>query len=259
MGEWDGEYSIPRDWGGERERLRLLEAWLDPLTARHLDALGIGPGWRCLEVGAGSGSVARIMAERVGESGRVVAADIDTRFLDGLAGAGNIEVRRCDVRVDDFPASAFDLIHTRWVLEHLPDRLSVMKRMVDWLPPGGWVCFEEPDCAAGLASPNPLWARHIEAYLADPAYDVTCGRALPEEVRSLGLVDLGMAIQTGVVAGGNDLARWHAITAQAMRSALVRTGRVTGEELDALCRALERPGLLEPGFTTVSVWGRKPA
>ena len=50
----------------ERERLRLLEDSFDPGTFRWLDQLGVGSGWRCLEVGAGGGSVARWLADRVG-------------------------------------------------------------------------------------------------------------------------------------------------------------------------------------------------
>lgn len=251
------EYSIPRDWGAERERLRLLEGWLDPGTRRHLEALGVGPGWRCLEVGAGSGSVARWLGERVAPDGHVIAADIDTRFLDDLSG-DTVEVRQCDVRVEDFGAAGFDLIHTRWVLEHLSDRLGVMKRMVDWLRPGGWVCFQEPDCYAAVASPNRPWARNMEAHRADPGYDVCCGRALPKEVRSLGLVDVGLDIEVGIVAGGGDLARWHAMNIQAVRPALVATGAVTDEELDEVFAALGRPGFLEPGLTNVTVTARRP-
>ena len=70
----------------ERERLRRLEAMSDRTTIRALDTVGVGPGWHCLEVGAGGGSVARLLGERVGPTGRVVAADLDPRFLDGHDG-----------------------------------------------------------------------------------------------------------------------------------------------------------------------------
>ena len=50
------------------------------VTALH--RLGLGPGWRCLEVGAGSGSVARWLAAKVGPEGSVLATDIDTRWVD---------------------------------------------------------------------------------------------------------------------------------------------------------------------------------
>jgi SAM-dependent methyltransferase len=252
-----GDYTIPPDWGGEAERLRLLGEWRDPITLARMEALGLAAGWRCLEIGVGCGSTARAMAARVGATGRVVAADINRHFLAALDGEAGIEPVYCDVRVEDFPAASFDLIHTRLVLEHLPDRVGVMKRMVDWLAPGGWVFFEEPDTATAAVSPNRLWARHIEGYVAAVGYDVNAGRCVPSEVASLGLTEVGMEIDTAVVQGGTDLARWYAMTIDAVRSGLIEGGAVTSEELDEVIAALGEPALLEPGLTFVGVWGRK--
>jgi len=253
-----GDYVISPDWGDERERLELLGRWLDPSSMERAEALGLAEGWRCLGIGAGGGCLARALGARVGPDGRVLAVDIDIRFLDALAGALGVEVRQADVRVDEFPSGAFDLVHTRLVLVHLPDRLSVMKRIVDWLTPGGWVLFEEIDIAAGLASPHRLWARHMEAYRLDPGYDACCGRALPAEVASPGLENVGMAIETPAVAGGTELARWHVLTNQALRPGMLATGAITAAELDELGGELGRPGFLEPGLSVVAVWGRKP-
>ncbi len=251
------DYTIPSDWGGEAERLRLLGEWRDPITLSRMEKLGFAPGWRCLEVGVGGGSTARAMAERVGPTGRLTAADINPGFLANLDGVPGVEVRHCDVRCDDFAPASFDLIHTRLVLEHLPERVEVMRRMVDWLAPGGWVLFEEPDTAAAEASPNRLWARHFEAYAADPGYDVHTGRVLAAEVRSLGLADIGVEIDTAVVRGGTDLARWYAMTIDAVRSGLLSQGLVGDDELDEIIGALQDPALLEPGFTFHAVWGRR--
>jgi len=254
----EGDYTIPPDWGGEAERLRLLGEWRDPITLRRMDALGLGPGWRCLEVGVGGGSTALAMAERVGPTGLVTAADINPGFLAALDGVPGIEPRHCDVRHDGFPPASFDLIHTRLVLEHLPDRVEVMQRMVEWLAPGGWVLFEEPDTAAAEASPNRLWARHFEAYVADPGYDVQTGRTLAAEVRSLGLDDVGLEVDTAVVKGGTALARWYAMTIDAVRNGLRSQGVIDDDELDEIIESLADPALLEPGFTFHAVWGRKP-
>jgi len=76
----------------ERERVGLLEQVADPITLRRLERLDVREGWRCLEVGAGHGSVVRWLARPVGPQGPVVATDLDTRFLRDLA-APNIEVR----------------------------------------------------------------------------------------------------------------------------------------------------------------------
>ena len=76
---------------GELARLRMLEQLQDPDTLRRIDRIGVDVGWRCLELGAGGGSIATALADRVGESGRVVAADMDPRFLGELSLA-NVEV-----------------------------------------------------------------------------------------------------------------------------------------------------------------------
>ena len=86
----------------ERARLRLLEEYHDPLTSSQLDAIGVGEGWRCLDVGAGGGSVTRMLADRVGSAGSVLAVDLDPRLLEELA-SDRVEVRRHDLMSDPLP------------------------------------------------------------------------------------------------------------------------------------------------------------
>ena len=86
------------------DRIAALSALFDPVTFRHVDALGIARGWRCWEVGAGGPSVPRGLAARVGRQGRVLATDIELAWADAAAGAP-IEVRRRDVARDAPPAS----------------------------------------------------------------------------------------------------------------------------------------------------------
>ena len=60
----------------EDARLALLEQIFDPLSRRRRDM--VQPGRRCLEVGAGRGSMAVWLAQRVGPSGHVVGSPIDS-------------------------------------------------------------------------------------------------------------------------------------------------------------------------------------
>jgi hypothetical protein len=46
-----------------------------------LSRLGVGPGWRCAEVGAGAGSLAQWLAGQVGDTGQVVATALDPGHL----------------------------------------------------------------------------------------------------------------------------------------------------------------------------------
>ena len=149
MGEHQYILSQTAD-ASERERLSLLERIADPLSRRQLAALGIKPGWRCLEVGAGQGSIVRWLAEQVGSQGRVVATDINPRFLTAMQ-LPNVEVRQHDIRTDPLEADLYDLAHCRSVLAHMPDPQLVVGRMVEALRSGGWLLIEEPDLSSERA------------------------------------------------------------------------------------------------------------
>ena len=129
------------------ERFASLDALYNFRTFRFLETAGIGPGWHCLEVGGGSGSVAAWMAERVGPSGSVLVTDIDPRFMEGSAyrKPAHLELRRHDVGVDPLPEDAFDLIHARLVLLHVPRRQQALARLVAALKPRGWLVIEDFD------------------------------------------------------------------------------------------------------------------
>jgi len=61
-------------------RLSALASMFDATTQRHLLDRGVGPGWHCLEVGGGGGSIASWLANPIQPDGRVMATDLDTRF-----------------------------------------------------------------------------------------------------------------------------------------------------------------------------------
>ena len=59
----------------ERQRLERQGELFAPLAAWTLDALGVGPGARVLELGCGGGGLLAEAAARVGPTGRVVGVD----------------------------------------------------------------------------------------------------------------------------------------------------------------------------------------
>src|SRR5437764_5658736 len=106
---------------------------LDGKTLAVLDRIGVQPGWRCLEVGAGAGTVSRALADRVGADGSVWSVDIDLRFHDAMP--ANVDVKQLDVVRDDLPPSHFDVVHARAVLQHIPEREHVLDRLLAALRP----------------------------------------------------------------------------------------------------------------------------
>src|SRR5262249_27436747 len=145
----------------ERVRLAGLEGALEPGLRDHLTRLGVGPGKRCLEIGAGGGSVAFWLAQRVAPRGRVVATDLETDFLEAEAKRyPTLEVLRHDITAED-PPTGFDLVHARWLVEWLPDKLLALRRMVSALRPGGVLLIEEPDFVTIYGSGDSPAVRHV--------------------------------------------------------------------------------------------------
>jgi len=173
----------PLDHAGDETQhaLRAFERIHDPASTRRLEALGVGPGWRCLEVGAGGGSITRWLCSKVGPAGRVLAVDIDTRFVGGIRSA-NLDVARLDVTTVALPAASFDLVHARALLSCVPEPGALLDRLVTTLAPGGRLLIEEPHDITADGDP----AGHDSAWAAD----------LPRHLAERGLSDLGVDSDT---------------------------------------------------------------
>ncbi|CRZ19121.1 methyltransferase domain-containing protein [Mycolicibacterium neworleansense] len=250
----------------ERERLRLLESIGDPRTIRTFGTIGVGPGWRCFEAGAGEGSIARWLGARVGPTGHVVAADLDPRFLDDLPALG-IEVRRCDVTCDEIESAAYDLVHCRVLMVHMRDPLEVLRRMAAALRPGGWLVVEEPDygTAQSLTPDHPatagfhayLRARH-EFLIGANVMDLHYGARLPADIDRLGLEATDSDVGSTVERGGSVKSGFLVQSFAQLDDMMLAGAAISESELADARRAMEDPAFVYQAPTMYTVWGRKP-
>jgi SAM-dependent methyltransferase len=244
----------------ERARLRLLEEYHDPLSASQLDAIGVGEGWHCLDVGAGGGSVTRMLAERVGSTGSVLAVDLDTSLLEGL-GSDRVEVRRHDLLSDELPQAAFDLVHARLLLMFLSPRLGALERLVSAARPGGWVASIAPDFTAVALSPpsvvwERVWSRFVDAMMAagwDPSY----GARLCGDLRAANLVDVHADYIGRFYPGGSLPSRLLSLTIERLREQMVLLG-ADRADIDEAQRLLRDPASTFRPATTCVARGRRP-
>lgn len=241
----------------EHDRLTLLQEVFDPLSARLLDRVGIQPGWQCLEVGAGAGSVARMLADRAGPA-NVTATDMSTDFLTPLAESG-IRVMYHDVTADEAPGE-FDLIHSRFVLEHVTGRDEALRRMASWLKPGGWLLVEsaspvpeassEPAVARALIALTTMLGRSVGT---DPRW----ARTLPQPLENAGLTECGAEGCAVPARGRSPLARWLVATHRMIEEPAVAAGAITAEDLAAAYAAYARPTFVDYTWLTIGAWGRR--
>jgi SAM-dependent methyltransferase len=254
------DYALPNAWEQAHRRLELLAACHDDASQRRAAALGVGPGWRCLDAGAGQGSFARWLASRVGPDGHVVAADLDVTQMADLD-ERNLEVREMDLTRDELPRDAYDLVHTRLALLHIPERDEVLARLAAAVRPGGLLLVEEDDGFPILATATGAYRAAWEVFLpimtgggTHPAW----ARDLPERLGALGLADVDAEASAQLFRGGSVAARMWALTWVQVRE----RGQAMGlpvEKLDRGRAALADPARWFHGPTMIAAWGRRPA
>ena len=255
----------------ERTRLQALERLNDPATIQHFEAVGVGPGWRCLEVGGGAGSIVRWLCERVGPGGRVVATDLDVRFLEEID-AANLEVRRHDIVEDELEREAFDLVHARFLLEHLPGYRDALTKMVDALAPGGWIVVEDVDFAAAIMGDPAQRPGHppesiaiaaelterMVAFSGPRGIQAELGRHLPALLIDAGLQDVGAEGRTSLMWSGSEESEVGRLSLERVTQVALDAGLITPEDRARYLSIVTEPGVATFSPLRFGAWGRKP-
>jgi ubiquinone/menaquinone biosynthesis C-methylase UbiE len=246
------------------ERFDCLSTLFDRGSIQHLEDRGVGPGWNCLEVGGGGGSIAAWLAARVGPTGHILVTDLNPRFLDASK-FSNLEVRRHNIVTDPLPDASFDLIHARLVLLHIAEREKVLARLVAALKPGGWLVEEEFDSQSLACDPLLMSGEaHLKTQMAlfrlldERGVERRWGRLVHDRMRALGLVEVQAEARLSMWHGGSAGASLTRVNFEQLRDSLVANGYVTEAELEEDLARLDDPKFTTPSPIMWATWGRRP-
>jgi SAM-dependent methyltransferase len=155
-------YALGNERSGTAAMLDCLSDVLDAGTRDLLAPLAPADG-RCLELGAGNGSIAGWLAETT--SSLVVATDLrpDHIHSDVLTHP-RIQVVQHDLRIDPLPAGPFDLIHARLLFAHLANREELLARVAGLLAPGGSLVIEDWGMVGPAEVLSSPWADTVHLY-----------------------------------------------------------------------------------------------
>lgn len=257
----DAYFAAGRAADLEGERLRRLDAFYAGPTRDWLGTLGLRPGSRILEAGAGSGGMLDWFSAITGPDGDVLGLDLD--LSRAAPPAPPVRHLQADLYAPPTEPEAFDLVYARLVLMHLPDPARAISALCAWLKPGGTLAIADLDCttcrpadpsapdmAAFEKAVDTLRAALARTGLMDPAF----GARLPALFAAEGLEGLSETRFERIVEGGSDWALF-------MAENNLIVGPAVGETRagETAARFMRSPGIRFHDQTLVMVSGRKPA
>src|SRR5262249_53766433 len=157
---------------------------LAPGTEIMLERIGVGLGWRCLDLCCGPRGITDLLSIRVGSTGRVIGLDADDALLDHARqhanshGLANIVCMSVDAYKPGLGSGRFDLVHTRFVASTVGNPETLPQDSIRLTRPGGSIAFQEADMFTMNCYPaHPAWERLKRAFAE--VFPYIAGNPLP--------------------------------------------------------------------------------
>jgi SAM-dependent methyltransferase len=204
-------------------------AWARRNLRRHL-----APGMRVLDVGCGPGMIAAEVARHVPD-GEVVALDASEARIAAarrvLLAHGNASAVVAEPHALPFADGVFDLVHSRFLLEYLPEKQRAVDELARVCRTGGTVLLQDLEGQfVNNVPPDPDLRRDVQAaldLLAETGFDPHVGHKLRGMLERAGLAPAGLEIEPyHLIAGAvvpDERARWE-LKLELAAEALTRLG-----------------------------------
>ncbi len=262
MGELSSVYfASSRSAADEAERLRRLDGFYAAPTQAWLEqAVRFAPGMAIAEFGPGSGRMLAWFAKRTGPEGDVLGVDIDLSRADPPQPP--VRLMQADLFEPATEPGQFDLVYARMVIGHLSDPQTAIKRLMDWLKPGGMLALADLDCstsvpvdasAPGMQAVAEAMTDLRAAMDASGLMDSAFGARLEARMRRAGLANLQTQRFDRVVETGSD---WACFQADNVEIIAGLTGAHDAGSVAA--RFMRAPGVLYHDQALVFCTGIKP-
>lgn len=202
----DVQWNVFHGTQAEAYETYLVPAMFGPMAGDLVDRAAPRPGKRVIDIGCGTGIVARTVASRVGPSGRVTGVDLNASML-AVAQRKSADsvppIEWLESRAESIPRGdeSFDLVLCQQVLQFFPDRQVALREMRRLLAPGGrlWISVWH-DVGPGFDALAAALGRHISAdagaALARGPASLRDGAELVGLVKAAGFKDVSLETVT---------------------------------------------------------------
>ena len=249
--------------GSSAEEQARLAALNDLINQAALREIGLRGGERVLDVGSGLGQFTRAMARAAGPTGRVVGVERDPQQLSEAIRRARAdgEEKLAELRSGDAMAlplrseewGSFDVAHARFLLEHVPEPLSVVRAMLKAVHAGGRVVLQDDDHDVLRLWPEPagfwqLWQAYMRTY-DRMGNDPYTGRRL-----------VALLHEAGAAPSRNNWLFFGSCSGHPTFAALVANliNILIGARDAILSQHLMDKAILEQALASLREWGRRP-
>ena len=198
----------------------------------------LAPGIAVLDVGCGTGAIARGIAEMVGREGRVVGVDRDPGLLE-CARRDQSHIRNLTFQQEDALAlpfeREFDIVTSARTLQWISQPLEAITQMRNAAKPGGRIVILDYNHADNSWQPDPpeefrvLYNAFLRWREAN-GWDNRIGDRLGELMQAAGLADVQTVEQDEVGERASEAAMIWAHVAESLGPKLVDAGFLTNEQ-----------------------------
>ena len=235
----------------------------DLLNESALRELALRGGEKIVDFGCATGRMSLAMAPAAGPDGKVIGIEVSAeqiaearRFAAGQTEGTRFEIRQGDALappIRDEEWGTFDVVHSRFLLEHLPDPLAAVRVMARAVRPGGRVILADDDHDLLRLSPEPpgfarLWGAYIKAF-GHHGLDPFIGRRLVSLLHAAGLKPVRSTMMFFGGCAGNPRLRMSVDNLvgilRGARERIVETGMVSAAELEEITAEID-------------AWGNRP-
>lgn len=254
----------------EFDRLRMQADLFRPDAEAMLDALEVGPGWRCLDLCCGIGGITDLLDARVRPDGECVGLELDAAKIEVAAawarelGLETVRYVQGDAFRSGLEPGSFDLVHARFALGVIPGGTGILGHALELVRPGGVLFLEEADVDGFCCFPElPEWSAAYQAMLDcfhRNGADLRLGRKLHTLLTEAGLQDIRVRPVRHALRRGDPMSMHMPETMRALRDSILGLGLMTAEEFEATVAALTRhiadPRTMILSYTMVQAAGR---
>jgi SAM-dependent methyltransferase len=230
----------------DRFEARGRHPYFTQMLEEYLDAMRLDVAGSALDLGCGTGLVARAIARRTTFTGEVTAVDISTylltagaEFADKEGVGGRVRFVIGDARAVDAPDASFDAVTAHTLVSHVERPEAVVAEAARLVRPGGTVVVFDGDYASmTFGHADPVEGRRLDdAIIAGVAQNPRIMRVLPKVLSDVGLELLATYSYSLTEAGR---AEYWASAINLYERVAAESGAVTAAEAEAWATELRK-------------------